>query len=96
MALSLPTGTKVSIGSAVGTSYAFTAATNATETVLTVAAGHGLVVGDYIVVRSSWSLLDYRIARVKTVVTNSVTLEGIKLWNKYFPQPLPNFIKPTP
>jgi len=77
MALSLPTGTKIAIASAVGTAYAVTAATNATETVLTVAAGHGLLVGDYVVVRSGWSLLDYRVARVKTVVTNSVTLEGI-------------------
>lgn len=77
MALSLPTGTKIAIGSTVGTAYAFTAATNAAETVLTVAAGHGLLVGDYVVVRSGWSLLDYRVARVKTVVTNSVTLEGI-------------------
>lgn len=77
MALSLPTGTKIAIGSTVGTAYAFTAATNAAETVLTVTAGHGLLVGDYVVVRSGWSLLDYRVARVKTVVTNSVTLEGI-------------------
>jgi len=77
MALSLATGTKVSIGSTLGTSYAVTAATNAAETVLTVASGHGLTAGDYVVVRSGWSLLDYLVARVKTVVSDAVTLEGI-------------------
>ena len=81
MAISLPTGTKVSVASTLGTSYAVTAATNAAETVLTVATGHGLTVGDYVVVRSGWSLLDYRVARVKTVATNDVTLEGINTVN---------------
>lgn len=77
MALSLPTGTKVAIASAFATAYAVTAATNATETVLTVATGHGLIAGDYVAVRSGWSLLDYVVARVKTVVSDAVTLEGI-------------------
>lgn len=81
MALSLPTGTKVSVASTLGTSYDVTAATNAAETVLTIESGHGLTVGDYVVVRSGWSLLDYRVARVKTVATNDVTLEGINTVN---------------
>lgn len=77
MSTSLPTGTKVSIGSTLGTSYAITAITNATEAVATVGAGHGLTAGDYVVIRSGWSLLDYRTVRIKTVATNEVTLEGI-------------------
>jgi len=77
MALSLATGTKVSIGSTLGASYAVTAVTNAAEAVLTVASGHGLTTGDYVAVRSGWSLLDYVVARVKTVVSDAVTLEGI-------------------
>ena len=54
-----------------------TAATNATETVVTLAAGHGVVVGDFLEITSGWDLLTGRIVRAKAVSTNDVTLEGI-------------------
>lgn len=75
--ITLSTGVTLSIAKTYGTSYNITAATNATECVATVQAGHGLVVGDYIEVTSGWDLLTQKVVRVKTVATNDVTLEGI-------------------
>lgn len=76
MAITLATGTQVAIASTYGTASNVTAATNAAECVLTVAAGHGIVVGDFVEFTSGWDLATGRIFRVKTVVTNDVTLEG--------------------
>lgn len=77
MGYKLPAGGSLAIASAYGTAVAMSALTNAAEAVATLGASHGLVVGDYIEIRSGWEVLDYRIARVKTVATNDVTLEGI-------------------
>ena len=76
MAITLATGTQVAIASTYGTASNVTAATNAAECVLTVAAGHGIVVGDFVEFTSGWDLATGRIFRVKTVATNDVTLEG--------------------
>lgn len=73
MSVTLPNGSIVQIGE-VGTSHAITAASNATECVVT-AAGHGLVVGDYARVTSGWSRLTDKVVRVGAVATNDVTLE---------------------
>ena len=70
-------GATVAIGSTYGTSVTMTAITNATEAVATLAAGHGVVVGDTLEITSGWSKLDGRNVRVKTVSTNDVTLESI-------------------
>lgn len=76
MAITLATGTQVAIASTYGTASNVTAATNAAECVITVGAGHGIVVGDFVEFTSGWDLATGRIFRVKTVVTNDVTLEG--------------------
>lgn len=77
MAITISTGTGVDIASTYGTAYNITAITNAAEAVATFAAGHGLVAGDFVEITSGWGRLDGRIARVKTVSTNDITLEGI-------------------
>lgn len=77
MAITLATGTQVAIAGTYGTAVAMSAITNATEAVATLAASHGVLVGDFIELTSGWDLLTGKIVRVKTVVTNDVTLEGI-------------------
>lgn len=77
MSITLATGTQFAIASAYGTSSNITAITNAAEAVATLAAGHGVVVGDILEITSGWGLLNGRLARAKTVATNDVTLEGI-------------------
>lgn len=77
MAITISTGAGVDIAKTYGTSYNITAITNAAEAVATFQVGHGLVAGDIIEVTSGWGRLTGRLARVKTVSTNDVTLEGI-------------------
>lgn len=77
MAITLSTGAALSIASTYGTTVAMTAITNQSQAVATLAAGHSVVVGDWLEVTSGWGLLDKRVVRVKAVTTNDVTLEGI-------------------
>ena len=77
MALTLSTGTGIDIARTYGAAVNMTAITNATNAVATLAAGHGVVVGDFLEVLSGWGRLNQRIARVSVVSTNDVTLEGI-------------------
>jgi hypothetical protein len=77
MAFTLSTGTAVAVAKTYGSAVNMTAITNAVEAVATLAAGHGVVVGDYLELTSGWGRLNGRIVRAKTVVTNDVTLEGI-------------------
>ena len=77
MSITLATGTQAAIASAYGSSFAVSVATNATESVITVAAGHGLVVGDFFEFTSGWDLATGRIFRAKTVAVNDVTVEGL-------------------
>lgn len=81
MAITLSTGTSVSIAKAYGSSVTMSAITNATEAVATLSAGHSVLVGDYLEITSGWDLLDKRVVRVKTVATNDVTLEGVNTSN---------------
>jgi hypothetical protein len=81
MAITLATGTQVAIASTYGASSNVSAATNAASCVLTVAAAHGIVVGDFVEFTSGWDLCTGRIFRVLTVVTNDVTLEGLNTTN---------------
>lgn len=74
----LPNGSQVFVektrgGSAINV----TKITNAAEPVLTCAASHGLVKGDYVIITSSnWAKLINKVGRVKNVSTNDVTIEG--------------------
>lgn len=77
MAITIATGTQVAIATTYGSASNMTALSNATEAVATLAAGHGVVVGDFLEVTSGWDLLNGRIVRVKTVATNDITFEGI-------------------
>jgi hypothetical protein len=77
MAITLTTGTVIAIASTYGASVTMSAISNATEAVATLAAGHSVVVNDYLEVTSGWGRLDKRIVRVKTVATNDVTFESI-------------------
>ncbi len=77
MAITLSTGVGLAIAKTYGASVSMSAISNATEAVATLAVGHSVVVGDYLEVTSGWGLLDKRLVRVKTVVSNDVTLEGI-------------------
>ena len=77
MAITIATGTQVAIATTYGTAVVMSAITNATEAVATLAAGHGVVVGDFLEVTSGWDLLNGRIVRVKTVASNDITFEAI-------------------
>ncbi|MBA3588302.1 phage tail protein [Methylibium sp.] len=77
MSVSLPNGSTIEIGSAVGTVKNITALTNASPAVATSVA-HGFTVGDYLIITSGWSRLTDRLVRVLTAPTvDSFTLEGI-------------------
>lgn len=77
MAITISTGTTVAIATTYGSAVTMSAITNATEAVATLAAGHGVVVGDILEVTSGWDLLNGRLVRAKTVATNDVTFESI-------------------
>jgi hypothetical protein len=77
MAITLSTGTVVAIASTYGASVSMSAISNASQAVATLAAGHSVVVGDFLEVTSGWDLLNGRIVRVVTVVTNDITFENI-------------------
>lgn len=77
MAVSLPNGSTLFIGSAYGSSLTVSALSNANPAVATSTA-HGLSTGDYIVVVSGWSRLNNRLVRVASAPTaDTFTLEGI-------------------
>jgi hypothetical protein len=80
MSITLSTGTSVSIAATYGADKTFSAASNASECVLTFAADPSLAANDIIEVSSAWGRLDQRVVRVKTVTgagPYSVTLEGV-------------------
>lgn len=76
-------GTQSAIATAFATSLAFTAASNATETVLTVS-GATLAAGDYVEATSTWGRMNNRIFRVKTATASAITLEGFDTTNTVF------------
>ena len=81
----VPTGTTFAVASAFGSSLTVSAASNASEAVLTMASTTGLANGDIVEVTSGWGRLNLRYARLKNVVANtSVTLEGIDTTNTNF------------
>ena len=80
MAVKITNGSIVHIASGKAAAKNVTAATNAAEAVLTVAA-HGLTAGDYVVVTSGWGSLNGRVFRVKAADTGTVTLEGADTTN---------------
>jgi len=74
VAVSLPNGIVLAIASAYAAALTVTAATNASETVLTVT--NTLVAGDYVVFTSGWANANNRVFRVKTPTASNLVLEG--------------------
>lgn len=75
MSFSLPNGTTYAVASAYAAAINVSAATNATECVLTTAT-NTFAVGDFIEFTSGWDNANLRVFRVKAAATTSVTLEG--------------------
>lgn len=76
MAIVNAAGSQFAYGATFGTTVTATAFTNATSAVIT-AAGHGIVVGDFVeILDSPWQRLTGRVFRASAVATNDVTLEG--------------------
>lgn len=76
MAYNIPNGSRVYIASKYGKDVEFTAASNATEAVLTVAALNGIKAGDTVQVVSGWKRMS-GVFRVKVAADTSVTLENV-------------------
>jgi hypothetical protein len=75
LSYTLPNGSTVHIGSAVGSALTVTIATNANPCVMTSTA-HGLANGDYVIVSNSWARTTDRVFRIANVTTNTFELEG--------------------
>lgn len=76
MAYALPNGSTFEIASALAASKTVTAITNGTAPSVS-ATGHGLIIGDYIVLTSGWSKLNSRVFRVATSTTDAFTIAGV-------------------
>lgn len=76
MAVLFSTGSQFAIASAYGTTIAVSAASNASECVITVADGTTFAVNDIIEFTSGWERANGRLFRIKAKSTNDLTLEG--------------------
>lgn len=74
MGFALPNGATVFVGSKLAAAVAVSAVSNANGAVFTVATGHGLVVGDVVLISSGWALIDNLVARVSAQTATSVTI----------------------
>lgn len=74
MAVSLPNGITLAIAAAYAASISVTAATNASECVLS--AANTLVAGDFVEYTSGWSRANNRVFRVKSPSGTTLVLEG--------------------
>jgi hypothetical protein len=75
MAVSLPNGIVLAVATAYAANLTVTAASNASETTLTVT--NTLTVGDYVEFTSGWSRANGRIFRVKSPTGSNLVLEGL-------------------
>lgn len=77
MAITLTTGSTLSVAKTYAASLSFSTATNASSCALTVV-GSTIVAGDYVEVSSGWGLLDKRLVRAGAGTSaTSIVLEGI-------------------
>jgi hypothetical protein len=79
MSVKLPNGAIVSVATVLASAVSVSAATNASEAVLT--ATNTYTAGDYVLYSSGWSKANDRVFRVKTGGGSSVTLEGFDTTN---------------
>lgn len=85
MSVSLPNGTTYSVASAYAAPVAVSAASNASECVLTTA-NNTFQVGDIVEYTSGWPRANARVFRVKAAASTSATLEGFDTTStKLFP-----------
>lgn len=77
MAVQLPNGATISVGSTYGANITVSAVSNAANAVATFSAAHGVVVGDIIEFTSGWSRANGNAYRASAVSVNDVTLEGL-------------------
>lgn len=82
MSFSLPTGATIQMASALGNEIAVTAVTNAKGAVFTCDEGHGLAVGDEVMITSTWYLINYLPVIVSAVDGNDVTVSIIDTSNE--------------
>lgn len=75
MAVKLPNGVVLALATAYGSNLTVTAASNASECVIT-SNGHGLSDGDFVVFTSGWARANGRVFRVDDSTTNTFELEG--------------------
>lgn len=75
MSVSLPNGIVLALATAYAANISVTAASNAAESVLTVA--NTLAAGDYVEFVSGWSRANNRIFRVKSPTAANLVLEGL-------------------
>jgi hypothetical protein len=81
----VPTGTIYAVATVFASSKTVTAISNATEAVVSSTA-HGYSNGDYVEITTGWGRLNKRAFRVKSVATDSFTLEGANTTNtEFFP-----------
>jgi Phage tail tube protein, TTP len=73
MSITLAVGTQVQIATGYAAVKAMSALSNANPGVATLAASHGIIVGDYFEITSGWGRADGRIARASAVAT----IEGL-------------------
>lgn len=86
MGFALPNGSTVFVGSALAKAVPVTQVSNAEGAVFTLTEGHGLAVGDIVLVRSGWSFINNLVAKITDVNTGSVTISAIDSSDtNYFP-----------
>ena len=77
MAVSLPNGATIAVGSTYGATKTLSAFSNANPGVATLEASHGVTVGDIFEVTSGWSRANGNVYRASAVSTNDVSVEGL-------------------
>ncbi len=84
MAVSLPNGATVAIGSTYGATKNLTAFSNANPGVATLEASHGIIVGDIFEVTNGWDKTNGNVYRASVVATNDVSAEGLNTTSTTF------------
>lgn len=77
----IPNGSIVSVSTGYGEEIKITAATNASEVVLTVASPGDIKVGDIVIISDSWPILNGP-KRVKSVSASNITIDGFDSTDK--------------
>ncbi|MEL5375430.1 phage tail protein [Serratia marcescens] len=86
MSFALPNGATVFAGIPATSTVATTAVSNANGAVFTLATGHGLKIGDIVIVNSGWGLIDDLVAKITASTDTSVTIGAINTSDvKFFP-----------